>query len=69
MRPHFPDDAWVGLALVGLGFILVVVTLAAVSYGLVSVAVVVGVLCGVCLVGGVVLAVNEHEHAKRTRRR
>ncbi|MGW5573964.1 hypothetical protein ACWEVD_22450 [Nocardia thailandica] len=77
---QFPDEArttrshagesiedvrnWPGLILVGLGLILLALTLTAAGYGFAGWAVIAGVLCGVCLIAGVAIVLGEHWRVK-----
>lgn len=77
---QFPDDArttrshagesiedtrnWPGLVLVGIGLALLGLTLTAAGYGFAGWAVIAGVLCGVCLLSGVLIVVGEHWRVK-----
>ncbi|MFC8529331.1 hypothetical protein [Nocardia sp. NPDC057227] len=55
---------WPGMILVGLGIVLVGLTLVAAGYGFEGWAVIAGIACGVCLVVGVGLVVLEHRRVK-----
>ncbi|WP_410876267.1 hypothetical protein [Nocardia sp. A7] len=77
---QFPDDArttrthagesirdarnWPGLILIGVGLVLVGLTLTAAGYGFAGWAVIAGVACGLCLVAGIGLVVLEHRRVK-----
>ncbi|MFF0545936.1 hypothetical protein ACWEVD_13280 [Nocardia thailandica] len=77
---HFPDDTrttrshagesiedirnWPGLFLVGVGLVLLALTLTAAGYGFEGWAVIAGVLCGVCLLSGILIVLGEHSRVK-----
>ncbi|GGK32745.1 hypothetical protein [Nocardia camponoti] len=79
-RHHFPDHArttrqyageafedtmnWPGLVLIGVGLVFVAATLTAAGYGFAGWALIAGILCGICLVGGIGLVALEHRHIR-----
>ncbi|MFC4373534.1 hypothetical protein ACFO5K_05425 [Nocardia halotolerans] len=60
------EDArnWPGLFLVGLGIVLLALTLTAAGYGFAGWAVITGVLCGVCMIAGILIVLAEHRRIK-----
>lgn len=68
-RPHAGESIedtrnWPGLALVGVGLVLLALTLTAAGYGFAGWAVIAGVLCAVCLLAGVGIVVAEHRRVR-----
>ncbi|MFF2083504.1 hypothetical protein ACFVVM_06990 [Nocardia sp. NPDC058176] len=77
---NFPDDArttrphagesiedarnWPGFALAAVGLVLLALTLTAAGYGFAGWAVVAGILCAVCLLGGIGIVVAEHRRVR-----
>ncbi|KAF0846892.1 hypothetical protein [Nocardia caishijiensis] len=60
------EDAWnwPGLILIGVGVVLLALTLTAAGYGFEGWAVIAAILCVLCLLGGVAIVLAEHRRIK-----
>ncbi|MFF7940950.1 hypothetical protein ACFZC5_14650 [Nocardia gamkensis] len=60
------EDArnWPGIILVAVGIVAMALTLTAAGYGFAGWAVIAGVVCGVCIVAGVLVIIAEHRRIK-----
>ncbi len=69
IRPHAGESIedvrnWPGLILAGVGLVLLALTLTAAGYGFEGWAIIAGIACAVCLLGGIGLVVAEHRRVQ-----